>query len=515
MKTLWNVPALALGLSLALLGPGCKKKPDGKPATGGTTSGGAGGETVKATPLQPFGVLDPTPRLSSEAGKSLEAAWKAYKAKSWSDAQQHFTAVVTAAPDYLPARWALVRTLAQGGQFGELPAAFEALIARDFLNYWKKLDDGKEFTALRAAPEWSKIGALKARYSDAFQKGFVTGIYVVLASKAQKDLAWNKDVAELHQNQEAYHYDPESKRFTRVTDTGGHVQAILPSKDGKAVAFLVADKLVRISEGREAYVEPKIGVVDLDDLSTIGPAPLKASTELVVLMQAKDLSWHFGFRTEGKDKYYAFDTAKTGLTELDIDAEAVFVGKTASSPKELLYTAPVQEGTVEIKSDKQFLVQGSPQVIVAARPIAAASFAWSPKKSRVAYAGVLDACALAEAKEAAKDPKKKAKVDPDKGKNELFVFDKQKGAAQRLAQGVSSYRVIWFDDDKVVFDEGIGASAKVIVYSINDHAPTPLPTRFGAGLFGLPIASCKQAELAPTTPPPDAEGENVPADEGD
>lgn len=504
----------ALPIALALVAGGCKKKTEDKP-TGGTTGGSSPTQaTNKPAPVQPFGVQDPTPRLSSDAGKALAAAWKAYKAKNWSDAQQQFTAVITAAPDYLPARWALVRSLAQAGLFGDVPAAFEALLARDFLNHWKKLDEGKEFAALRAAPEWSQIGAMKARYQEAFAKTVGGGLFLVIASKAQKDPTWNKDIAELQQNQEAYHYDPESKRFVRLTETGGHVQAILPSKDGKGVAFLVVEKVVRASEGgAESYIDPKIGVVDLDELAIIGPAPFKQSTERVTLMQTKDLSWHFGFRVEGKDKFFAFDTAKTGLTELDIDAEAVFTGKTTSSTKELTHLAPVEDGTVEVKSDKQFIVQGSPQVIVASRPITSASFAWGPKKTRIAYAGALDACALADA---AKDPKKGKKVDPDKGKNELFVFDKPKGAAQRVAQGVSQYLSVWLDDDKLAFDEGLGGAAKIVIYSLEAHAPSALPTRFGAGLFGLPVASCKTAELAPTAPPPaEGETENVPEEEGD
>ncbi len=520
LHVLFVAPFLA-PLSVAVVG--CKKKPDAKPGT--TTGGGTGGgtETTGGGPtkptLQPFGVLDPTPRLSAEAGKSLQAAWKAYKGKAWGDAHKEFGAVIAASPDYVSARWALVRSLVQAGTFGEVPAAFEALIARDFLGYWKKLDEGKEFAALRAAPEWSQIGALKARYSEAFQKGFQSGLFVVVAGRAAKEPTWSKDVAELSQNQEAYHYDLETKRFSRVTDTGGHVQAILASKDLKSVAFLVAEKVVRIREGgAESFIDPKIGVTDLDEMTTVGPAPHKGAAERVVLLQTKDLSWHFGFRVEGKDRFYAFDTAKTGLTELDIDPEAVFVGKTTAAPRELTHLSPVEEGSVEVKSDKEFLVTGSPKRIVATRSLAAGSFAWSPKKNRIAYAGVLDACALAAAS-APKDPKAKKKpaADPTEGKNELFVFDKTKDSAQRISQGASHYTARWIDDDKLAFEEGLGAAARVVIYSINDHAPTSLPTRFGAGLYGLPVAQCKTAELAPTTPPPPADGEpeTVPEAEAD
>jgi hypothetical protein len=125
----------------------------------------------------------------------------------------------------------------------------------------------------------------------------------------------------------------------------------------------------------------------------------------------------------------------------------------------------------------------------------------SPKKLRLTYAGVLDACKIIKA--------------GGKDKNELYVFDVEKQAAQRIAAAVSLFQSLWLDEDRLVYENGVGKDGKLGIYSFVDHAAQMLPTRFGAGLFGVPSLACEEQappeEGAPPEIAPPEEGAPAPA----
>src|SRR4051794_27492837 len=100
----------------------------------------AAAATAPAATLQPGGAADPVAGPPPDAGKALQRGYKALKAKKWDEAQAELKTVVTAAPDYGPARWALVRALAGGGKIAEITPQWEALMARDYVAYAGKLD---------------------------------------------------------------------------------------------------------------------------------------------------------------------------------------------------------------------------------------------------------------------------------------------------------------------------------------------------------------------------------------
>jgi hypothetical protein len=136
----------------------------------------------------------------------------------------------------------------------------------------------------------------------------------------------------------------------------------------------------------------------------------------------------------------------------------------------------------------QFSIGGVATPVVAARPLASESLDWSPTRSRITYAYKIDACKIlkGDAKE----------------KNELFVFDMEKKSAQRVAAAVSAFETLWLDDDKLVYEGGVGKDGQLHVYSFAQHADNVLTTRYGAGLYGVPTLAC-EAEEASTEPTTD------------
>jgi hypothetical protein len=486
MRTLLAVASIA---SFSLFG--CNKKDNPKPE--GDTKPVTTGKADKPVETVTVGMLDPFGRLAGDAGKSLDKAWKAAKAKKWDDAQAAFKEVIAASPDYTPARWALVRAQILGGKTADVPEAFEGLISRDYVGYVGKLDKGKELMAIRSAPEWAKIEALKAKYKAAYTDGLDKGIFIVARSRSAADV---KPDAPVDLKQEAYHYDPETKRFRRLTDTNGQVFALDLTHGRKSLTFLVATKITRGKA--DAFVDPKVGVIDLSSLDMVGPATMKGTWESVTLGETGDgMAAFVGVPAGGAESKMTFDTAKTGLAKLDAELSAG--GETKASPGQVVHlSTKALTGVKMTDGANQFTLEGGGSPIVSARPLAASSIEWNPAKNKLTYAGKLDACkALADAKSTEK--------------NELFVYDTEKKSAQRVASGVSAFESFWLDDDRLVYESGVGKKGELHIYTFSTHADAALPTKHGAGLYGVPTLACEKADEA------EAQVDDVPsgADEGD
>jgi hypothetical protein len=141
-------------------------------------------------------------------------------------------------------------------------------------------------------------------------------------------------------------------------------------------------------------------------------------------------------------------------------------------------TGKAPDGVTLADSASQFTVAGAS--VVATRPVEPATVEWSPGKTRLTYAGRIDACKIL--KGGAKE------------KNELFVYDMSKKSAQRVAAAVSLFESVWLDDDRLVYEGGVGKDGQLHLYTFSAHADAPLSTRYGAGLYGVPTLSCQAVE---------------------
>jgi hypothetical protein len=465
-----------------LLLSACKKDP---PAQGGGDKPVAGKDTPTAPPTGPIGTTDPFARLSSAAGTALQKGYKAQRSKKWDEATAAFKEVIAAAPDYAPARWQLVRTLALSGVYTEIPAAYEAMIARDYVGTAAKLDKPKEMNGLRGAPEWAKITELRERYKSAWAAGLDKGFFFVARTRAAAEPKFEGGAtdASLALNQEVFHYDPEGKRFRRMTDSDGGAFALHRAPDGKMLVFLVAPKLHR-EGGADAFTDPKVGVIDLTTLETIGPYSQKGRFDQVVLGANKSGQPLFTFYSASTPATYSFDTAKTGLAKIEGDAIIPIGGETRAWPNQVAHVAAAQVEKVKLADGaSQFTIEGVDGPILAARPLQASSLEWSPGKTRLTYAGKLDACKILKAA-----PGEKA------DKNELYVYDVTKKSAQRIAAAISGFETLWLDDDRLVYEGGVGKDGQIHVYAMTAHADATLPTKNGAGLYGVPTLACERAE---------------------
>ncbi len=478
---------IAIAATVLALG-GCKKKQDDG---GGNVK--ADTPTAQAPQLLPTGMDDPFARLTGDGVKQLNAGYKALKGKKYDEARAAFEEVGKTSPDYSPARYQAVRATALGGKFADVPDAWARLIARDFVAYAGKLDKPKDMAPLRASPEWAKVKKAEDDYRAAYAKGLQGGFFFVARTRDAEPLKWNDAMqATLDVHQEAFHYDPATQKYRRLTETDGHVYAIALAPDKKALSFVAARKLAKEGDA-EVFSDPEVGYVNLATLETVGPFKIQGTSGYVDLRFSQANEPLFA----AQSKQFVVDSAKTGITP----AEGVSSvgGVTSATPANVHRTAAAASGVAVSPDHHALTIEGSATPIRAARELDDSSLEWSPGKKRLTYAGKIDACKLLN-------------VDA-KEKNELFVWDGEKKAASRVAAAVSYFDTLWLDDDKLVYEGGIGKDGKLHVVDLPTRNDTVLKPRYGAGLFGFPTLVCEPAaDEPPATDAIDAEGDEPEGD---
>jgi hypothetical protein len=214
-----------------------------------------------------------------------------------------------------------------------------------------------------------------------------------------------------------------------------------------------------------------VAFIDLGTLEVHGPLALPGNAKAVTLGVNSFGEPQIEVIDGGDSKIeYLLDSAKTGLASVGVPpvGESVY-----ATPTEVSYSAKKStDGVTLAEGAAMFTVSGVDKPITSARPIAESSLDWSPSKLRITYAGTLDPCNAAQ-------------------RNELFVFDKATKTAQRIAQAVSYFETLWLSDDQLVYETGVGKDGRIGIYDLAAHSPTVLPTRFGAGLYGVPTLNCQ------------------------
>ena len=169
--------------------------------------------------------------------------------------------VVGDTPDWTPARWGLLRGLVMAERYDDALEQWEELLRRDFVAMAGKLDKGKEMEKLRGAPQWPKFGELQERYRTAYARGLDKGFFFVARTRSAVEPLFANGATEtpLALKQEIFHYDPDGKRFRRLSDSEGRAFAIDRTPDGKSLLFLLAPKLHR-ENGVDSFVDPRVGV---------------------------------------------------------------------------------------------------------------------------------------------------------------------------------------------------------------------------------------------------------------
>jgi hypothetical protein len=150
---------------------------------------------------------------------------------------------------------------------------------------------------------------------------------------------------------------------------------------------------------------------------------------------------------------------------------------------------------VALSDDKKSLqIADEDRTLRATRVLDPDTVRFAPAGRRLAYAGAFDECKPVTGK-------------PDK--NELYLWERGKKTATRIATAPSAFRLDWPDDDRLIYQAGLGKQSRIHVLEVATKTDTVLKPHAGAALVGFGAVVCPGAE------PEAAEGENVDEDTED
>jgi hypothetical protein len=458
---------------------GACKKEEKPAATGPAPAANA------PAPLPSLGTADPWAKPSPEAKKAFADYLKFTRSKKAEDARHAIDRAVELAPDMAAYRDAQLNTVMRTGDFRHVPAVFEQVAMRslpDALAFLARVK--KKNTPFAKAPEMEQCEEIVMKYRKGWTAGLDKGfLFVARDGSAGEPRFDERGEGVLSGAQRVYLNDLEAKRFRPLTAGSDRAFALHRSPDGKTLSVLVAHALHRENQV-DTFVDPSVLVVSLPAFETVGPFEMKGRYDQVVLGSnaAGQPLVTFTVGT-GKSETYTIDTAKTGLAHLEGASVLPTGDETRAWPNQVAHIGGKEVPDVKIADGANtFTIQKGAETIpvTAARPIAQSSLDWSPGKVKLTYAGKLDACRILKSGTAEK--------------NELYVYDLQKRSAQRVSAAVSQFETLWLDDDRLVYEGGVGAQGLLHLYAFTAHADTTLPTRYGAGLYGVPTLQCEQAE---------------------
>jgi hypothetical protein len=471
----WFVVVSSFALALGA----CNKKAPPPPAPAAPPVAQA-----PAEPLPAVGMTDPFARLTGDGVKSLNAGYKALRAKDYDGARTAFAAVVAAFPDYSPARLQEIKAAALGGHTADVPALWKELLVRDFVGVAGRLDKPKELAPLRTAPEWARLKSLEASVRPAYAAGVGQGI-LFIGRERDPAVKGDEDTAKLELHQEVYAVDPTLARYRRLTDTDGHVFALSAAPGNKAISFLVVTTFAAPT-GATELLDPSVGSIDLATLETTGPLALgppgtRAASVVLGWSGQGEPVWIVRPGHGAAEASYALDATRTAVVSVPVSG-AIPTNRTVASPAAVATEGETAD-QVTVSDDRKSLQiaaaqgGGEDRTLRATRALAPDSLRWSPSGQRLVYAGAYDDCGPAAAG---------SKLD----KNELFLWEKGKKAAARIATAPSAFRARWLDDTRLAYQAGVGKQARIHVLDVSTNADTTLKARAGAVFVGFSALFC-------------------------
>ena len=493
-KTEWL--ALFSCVALAATNVGCNKKQAPPPTESAAPV--AAKAKIDAGPPPIVGMEDPFVRLNGDAAESLKAGYKAMQAKKYDEARTAFAAVVTAAPDYAPARMQEVKAAVLAGHAADVPNLWKELLAREYVAYAGRLDKPKEFAPLRAGQEWDRIKAQEASVRTAYAADLGKGLLFVGRSRDLGVSKAGEGTVKLALNQEVYQFDAETKRYRRLTETEGRVFAYSIAPERKAISFLVVTNVADATGPMPEFVDASVGSIDLATLETTGPLHLgapgtRASSVVMGWTAQGDPVWTLR-AGDAAETFYTLDATRTATVTV-LASGAVPNNRTTVAPS-FVSTASMPADQVTLADDRRSLqIVDEDRTLRATRELDPETVVWAPAGRRLAYAGAFDEC--------------KSPTGAKAAKNELYTWEHGKKTAARIAQAPSAFRLAWLDDDRLVYQAGAGKQAKIHVLEVASKKDAVLKPRAGATLFGFGAVVC------PGAAPEEAAGEDVDQDTED
>jgi tetratricopeptide (TPR) repeat protein len=243
-----------------------------------------------------------------------------YRQERWEAARDKYLAAFAADPQLLGALLNVACSYSRQRRYAEAAQAAVKLIRRSYVPWSREVEEAADLGVLRDhAGAMAQIQAARQEAAAAWGAAVRKGVLFVARTKPPVNLK-GAGVLVLGLNQEIFAWLPETGRYLQVTAEDGRVLAYARSDDGQRVGYLLAGKVVRVSD-REAGVLRGLSlrVLDLGTMTPGAAIPVAGDVARAALRFGKELRLDV---TDAAGKASAWRVAEGGGLEPIADAGA-------------------------------------------------------------------------------------------------------------------------------------------------------------------------------------------------
>jgi hypothetical protein len=281
---------------------------------------GPGEACLAERPQDGVGTPNPFPARDPEAAAQNAAGTKLYRDGKWEEARTAYRAATSIDPEFLAPRLNIACSYVRQERFREATAEVLALVDHAYVPWAREVLEAADLGALKVRPEMAQVRAAMAAAAGRWGADLDRSLLYVARTRAPLRIPpVGAGVFILNPGQEVWAFVPRTGRYRQITAEDGHVLLLARSPDGRRIAYVTAEKLVR-SAGERDLALRGVALHELTLASMSAPAAVRVEGDVRRLEIAAGARG-FLFRIDG-DK-------ASGLHELGPSGALVSVSERA------------------------------------------------------------------------------------------------------------------------------------------------------------------------------------------
>ena len=446
--------ALLVGLVAVACGGGDKKQEQAAPPEEG------------AVPDRPPANVDTAPLtlglqrpgdFGYEWGKAARAfapAAAARKKQDWVAVRSACEEAVAADALHLDAHRLLASALAQQGEYEKSLEHLKVALAGDWVKFGAAALADPDLEPLTSSPLGGALEQMVAAHREQFARSARAGLLLVARRAAFKPPQPKKPgaSARLASRAEVFAYVKETQRYLRLTQTGFQVLGFLPSPSGDEIAYVAATHVV-LADPAPILAAAQVGTVSLASPEVRTPAAsIKNARALAIEYAAGDELIATSYDPQGawglgEARAFTIDRGEGKATPTRLPDAAERRRLIARYETVELEGAGDAEGIAadwnpETGAAEEFVIESSQKRVQlpAGGAAARSSLAWSPDRTRLAFATAADPCAPQEFDR----------------QSSLYVVEAESGKLKHVFKGPPRFRPRFADSATLAFEDDSG-----------------------------------------------------------
>jgi hypothetical protein len=193
-----------------------------------------------------LGTPDPFRGPDAEATELNAAGKTLYRQGRWEEARARYRAAAAADPEFLAPRLNVACSFVRQDQFRQAADEVLALISRAYVPWAREVLEAADLGALKVRPEMTEIQRAMDDAAARWGSDLEDGVLFIARQRAPLRVPdQGAGVFILNPHQEVWAFSPRTARYRPLTAEDGHVLLLARAPDGRRIAYVTADKLVR------------------------------------------------------------------------------------------------------------------------------------------------------------------------------------------------------------------------------------------------------------------------------